>query len=663
MSPNAATIRNNGFRAFGVSLQKDNYFNSTFIRHPYHRLDTPSSGDDDCGDVELKGGGGGRSAADAGRSAAAATAAAAGDENDIRTDPSSSSIEDSEDDDGRDGDYDPLLEDDAAVWSTRSVKIPNSREQPRVFPWRWVQLSYLSLLALLSDWVCFSTASVPRSFASVYPGRTSEGLIDLFLLTNVLGCIVVTDAVSRFGLKRCVRAMSVLMMVGCWLRIGLGIFPASCDALGIRHHVVASSLLDNSIRASDGRPVFGLPTYPWMAAGTVLVGFAQPFFQCTPPLLSATWFASNERATSSAIALNFNQVGIAAALVVGGWMVVDEDGSEYDDDNDDDDEMIDAEYREIDRYHRMEDEHGIVDPVLSGVAMRTRTTRGEVDDGSSQSYPPPYHRAGGDDIGLLRYLALVAVLSTILCAGTCRHFRDSPPVPPSASEMGKMNQHVPPAPFHVSVRGFLSKRGFGSPLAAFVYSIAITNVVGAFIEEVMERGGVTDRREIAWAGCGFEMAIVLGGIILGRYVDRTKKYKSVTMWCIALSLVFILPLGLTQHRLGQEPKLLVASLLLLGFFVGPVQPINAELAVDVTFPGDETAVESVQQFGGNLVSAMLVPVVGRAAKLDYQLLPSVPLLASDIRGDVVFMMALSIATFCYYRSFDAPLRRSMADGS
>ena len=36
-------------------------------------------------------------------------------------------------------------------------------------------------------------------------------------------------------------------------------------------------------------------------------------------------FASNERATSSVIALNFNQVGIAAALVVGG-LVVDGEG-------------------------------------------------------------------------------------------------------------------------------------------------------------------------------------------------------------------------------------------------------------------------------------------------------------------------------------------------
>ena len=39
-------------------------------------------------------------------------------------------------------------------------------------------------------------------------------------------------------------------------------------------------------------------------------------------------------------------------------------------------------------------------------------------------------------------------------------------------------------PFRVSVGGFFRKRGFGRPLAAFVFSIAVTNVVGAFIEEV-----------------------------------------------------------------------------------------------------------------------------------------------------------------------------------
>jgi hypothetical protein len=51
-----------------------------------------------------------------------------------------------------------------------------------------------------------------------------------------------------------------------------------------------------------------LPSYEWQVVGTVLVGAAQPMFQCTPPLLSATWFGPKERALSTAVAINFNQV-------------------------------------------------------------------------------------------------------------------------------------------------------------------------------------------------------------------------------------------------------------------------------------------------------------------------------------------------------------------
>jgi len=475
----------------------------------------------------------------------------------------------------------------------------NVMDGPRTFPQRWVQLFYLSTLALISDWVCFSTASIPDVFERAYPGRTSEGLIDKFLFMNVISCLLVTDIVARYGLQRCTKASSLLMAVGCWLRCGFSIVPVVMEMIGVREIVEEDYVgLDYSEKnPAFGRrrllehPDFGLPPYPVLVIGTLMVGMAQPFFQCTPPLLSAQWFASNERATSSAIALNFNQVGIAVAFVVAG-------------------EMADG-YR-----------------------------------------------------GLMRYFSLIAVLSTALSVGTLMHFQDLPPIPPSASEfekLAKSRSHAEP-PFRVSLRNFLATPGFLRPLLAFVCSIAITNVVGAFIDEVMGRGGITDRKYVAWSGAGFEMAIVLGGIILGNYVDRTKQYKNVTLWCLLASLVCLLPLGLTDHQLGKEPVLLVVSLLLLGFFVGPVQPINAELAVDVTYPGDETAVESIQQFGGNFCSAIFVPVAGRAAKLDYQILPRIKYLASDIRGDVIFMMLMSVGTYCFYRSFNAPLRRTMADG-
>jgi len=446
---------------------------------------------------------------------------------------------------------------------------------PRVFKQRWVQLGYLSILALLSDWVCFSTASNPNAFELSY-GVTSANLITKFLFMNVISCFCVTDIVARFGLRRCIRISSLLMTLGCWLRSGLAIIP-----------LIFHGLLGWNDLALPEK-YFGLVSYPIFVIGTLMVGAAQPFFQCTPPLLSAQWFACNERATSTAIALNFNQIGIATAFLVGGKMA--------------------------------------------------NTTS-----------------------GLKSYFTLIAIISTLISIGTFLQFESHPLVPPSKSEIEKISKNEKEPPFRVSVSKFFSTKGFTRTLAAFIFSITVTNIVGAFIEEVMERGGITNRSDIGWAGCGFEFAIVLGGIILGNYVDHTKSYKRVTLVCIVISFFFVIPLGLTQHSLGKEPVLLVVSLLVLGFFTGPIQPINAELAVDVTYPADETAVESVQQIGGNLISAVLVPLAERAQQKDYELFDNFPLLASDIRGDVILLMMLSMMTYCFFCGFNASLLRTMAD--
>jgi len=263
--------------------------------------------------------------------------------------------------------------------------------------------------------------------------------------------------------------------------------------------------------------------------------------------------------------------------------------------------------------------------------------------------------------GLENYFGLIAILCTLTAIGTILQFQNLPPVPPSASEMDKMIRGHEDPPFVESVQKFFKTPGFTHALAAFVCSISITNIVGAFIDEVMERGGITNQLQIDLAGAGFELAILVGGILIGGYVDQTKEYKRVTQICLGLTALLVVPLGLTEHAIGKEPIFLVVSLLGLGFFTGPVQPINAELAVDVTYPGDETAVESVQQIFGNLISALLVPLAAMAAERDYQLLSQIKLLASDIRGDVVLLVTLAMLTISYFSSFDAPLARTFAD--
>lgn len=267
--------------------------------------------------------------------------------------------------------------------------------QPQVFPQRWVQLGYLSALALLSDWICFSVAAVPSTYEQAFQ-HSAASLIDIFLFTNVASCFLVTDIVSKFGLQRAIQGSAALMAVGCWLRSGLSFIPF---LPGSEHLVSYQSVL----------------------IGTILVGAAQPFFQCTPPFLSATWFAPSERATSTAVALNFNQIGIATAFLVGG-------------------------------------------------AMATSVQ------------------------GLETYFGLISVISTLVLIGTLLQFQNEPPIPPSSSELEKKLKGEKEPPFIESVQKFFRTRGFTNAFAAFICSISITNVVGAFIEEVMQRGGITDRK-------------------------------------------------------------------------------------------------------------------------------------------------------------------------
>lgn len=55
--------------------------------------------------------------------------------------------------------------------------------------------------------------------------------------------------------------------------------------------------------------------------GFFVVGLSQPLYQCTPALLSASWFPEQERTMATGVALNSNQVGIGFAFIFGTMLV------------------------------------------------------------------------------------------------------------------------------------------------------------------------------------------------------------------------------------------------------------------------------------------------------------------------------------------------------
>ena len=184
---------------------------------------------------------------------------------------------------------------ESARLSPRSAPSQQAGASHRLYANRWVQLFYLSGAALISDLSCFAivAADAEDVYRDVY-SRDPANLVDFFLLANVIFCALEPIVVKRCGYRAAIVGGTTLMAVGCTLRAGL--------------------------------PFLSRPPYWALVLGTVFVGAAQPFFQCTPPLLSQRFFGASERALATAVSINSNQIGIMIAFILGAWIVTDAAG-------------------------------------------------------------------------------------------------------------------------------------------------------------------------------------------------------------------------------------------------------------------------------------------------------------------------------------------------
>ena len=184
----------------------------------------------------------------------------------------------------------------------------------RVYPERWLMLFHLSLLNLLSDWAGLSVAPIATLTISAYSEEGDannnsqygssliqpEALVTVFLIASSLGTALEPWILGRLGLRRTVVLGAFANMIG-------------------------------SLVKSGGLPPLPLVSFPQLTSGLYgtyalymgffFVGFAQPLFQCTPALLSASWFPEHERTLATSIALNSNQLGVGFAFIVGALWV------------------------------------------------------------------------------------------------------------------------------------------------------------------------------------------------------------------------------------------------------------------------------------------------------------------------------------------------------
>lgn len=165
----------------------------------------------------------------------------------------------------------------------------------------------MSLLNLLSDWTCYSVAPIALLTMNAFGDVDAESLVTVFLAANAIASALEPAILGRLGLRRTILFGGFLLTLGSIVKSG-----------GLQSTLLMSSSSSSSGSSSSGET--------WrLYLGFFLVGLSQPLYQCTPALLSASWFPENERTMATGVALNSNQLGIGCAFVFGTMLVSTEE--------------------------------------------------------------------------------------------------------------------------------------------------------------------------------------------------------------------------------------------------------------------------------------------------------------------------------------------------
>jgi len=421
--------------------------------------------------------------------------------------------------------------------------------------------------------------------------------------------------------------------------IGTALEPWILGRLGLRRTIVFgafSNMLGNLIKSGGLPPVFTVTALLHGVWGTMalyvgffLVGFAQPLFQCTPALLSASWFPESERTMATSIALNANQLGVGLAFIVGALYVQNPN--------------------QIANYFSLLSLISVI--AFVGTSLHLDDAPPTPPSGSSRimkgtlevSIRDVLQRATSSSLLNKNFDTLCAkekdIVTPTRSTGNIpsnvlddestasllrRHTRSRDNITPPHSPSSKQHLGSPysttsyyPAdcegaeptltltPHHIEIeirddqvflaaKACLSRKGFPQALCVFSCVGVVINVLSTYLDYLVrgdyygsdynnQSGGITTASiHVAVIGCLFQVIIMVSSIYIGRYTDKTRSYFMITLILLVLGVVALAECGvsLDKDREGDVRW----TMLLVSALLGPLLPVATELAVEVAYP-------------------------------------------------------------------------------
>lgn len=538
----------------------------------------------------------------------------------------------------------------------------------RVYRERWLMLFYLSLLNLLSDWAGLSVAPIATITSRAYNSedggndggadnsyeqqqRSSttyhyiqpETLVTIFLTASSIGTALEPWILGRLGLRRTVVFGALLQMIGSLIKSG-GLPPISMLTVPAFQHGIYGKLA--------------------LYIGFFLVGFAQPLFQCTPALLSASWFPEHERTLATSIALNSNQIGVGCAFIVGAlWVqspaqivnyfsllsffsILAFVGTAL--------QLDDAPPTPPSGSSRIM--RGTLEVSIRDIIQRASSSLIVDNNNSDHHHKKGRNHYRDDNVpnsgressvmdasaqSLLRehvFQHRGTTTSPQHC-GVLGQYNLAAPYSPNfySSDEGSVYEGCEPTvtqtPHHLEInirddqiilaaKACLARKGFSHALVVFTVCGIVINTLSTYLDYLVrgdyhdyeEEGGEANDIEnsgnastyVAVIGALFQVIIMVSSVVIGTFTDKSRSYFVVTLLLLVFGVFALAECGvsLSKDRGGDVRW----TLLIVSALIGPLLPVATELGVEMAYPLSENTVLVILQLFCNATSALFIPL-------------------------------------------------------
>jgi sugar phosphate permease len=303
--------------------------------------------------------------------------------------------------------------------------------------------------------------------------------------------------------------------------------------------------------------LMGMHDYRLVYLGTLLCAMAQTFTLSVPPLISGSWFGSNERGTATALGVLANQFGTAVGL--GATCVIDF----YKDDTTLNETALTT-YLGV--------QLGVASLALCLVFAFT----------SDRPPTPPSTAAA-----MLTCDATSIPIRTVLVESTGLLQIDA-----------KKRENKLPMTYIESVQlVFREQLPF---VLVFGLSMGVYYTIPTFLSQLVPSWSP---KRSGWLGVVYQLSGVLGSFLSGRALDRYQHHRLI---CLLLLLGALLSLFLFMLTNGATLETVFG----IGFCLAALNTVGLELGTAMTYPASEAAVAGILECAAELGGFVMVTIGG-----------------------------------------------------